>query len=255
MDPVTLELVTIALRTIVNPDIAQRLGEVAAKAIVDLDLRRVAKASVAGSGAIAQGDEAVAAGEGGIAIGGDVKDSTIVTVDGDISAGRDIVAGDKASVKVDDVKDSRIEVAGSDVVTLPQETDFEKIATSVMFVYNQLEMSYRQTREQAQSWFRSSLIAASVGFLLVGIGIVAVILGQLTEGVITSISSIVPNVIAALFFLQSKAANERVDAIQTKLSDAREIQTAVEIANSVESKKARDKLKANIVQKVLGFDK
>lgn len=88
---------------------------------------------------------------------------------------------------------------------------------------------------------------------MIGIGVVAVVFGQLTIGLITSLSSAIPNVVAALFFLQSKAANERVDAIQTKLTEAREVQTAVEIANSIETKRERDRLKAEIVRKVIGF--
>jgi hypothetical protein len=58
-------------------------------------------------------------------------------------------------------------------------------------------------------------------------------------------------VVAALFFLQSKAANERVDAIQTKLTEAREVQTAVEIANTISDRKSRDRLKTEIVRKTL----
>jgi hypothetical protein len=79
------------------------------------------------------------------------------------------------------------------------------------------------------------------------------VFGQLTTGLITSLSSAIPNVVAALFFLQSKAANERVDVIQTKLTEAREVQTAVQIADSIETKRERDRLKAEIARKVIGF--
>jgi len=146
-------------------------------------------------------------------------------------------------------------IAGRDLVihnvTIPYDTAFDRIAHSTTSVLHQLEGIYTQTREQAQVWFRFSLIAAGVGFILIGIGVVAVVFGQLTAGLITSLSSAIPNVVAALFFLQSKAANERVDAIQTKLTEAREVQTAVEIANTISDRKSRDRLKIEIVRKTL----
>jgi hypothetical protein len=80
------------------------------------------------------------------------------------------------------------------------------------------------------------------------------LLGQITVGVITALSSLIPNAAAALFFVQSKTANERVDAIQSRLTEAREVQTAVEIVETVEEPKARDKLKAEIVRKVLRLE-
>jgi uncharacterized protein YfcZ (UPF0381/DUF406 family) len=181
------------------------------------DIHRSAyQAVTSGSGAIAQGSGAVAAGIGGIVVGGDIG--------GQIVTGRDFYAYDAA---------------------------FERVAGTTAFVLSQLELSYRQTREQAQGWFRFSLIAAALGFLLVGVGVIAVIIGQMKVGVITAVSSVVPDVAAALFFFQSKAANERVDVIQRKLGDARKVHSAVEIVETITDAEERDKLKAEIVRKAL----
>jgi hypothetical protein len=81
--------------------------------------------------------------------------------------------------------------------------------------------------------------------------VVTVIFGQTTAGLISTISGIVPELVAGLFFVQSKQANERVDAIQGKLTAAREILTAVEIVNTIGDLQERDKLKADIVRKAL----
>jgi hypothetical protein len=134
------------------------------------------------------------------------------------------------------------------------DTAFERVMGSTAFVLNQLELSYEQTREQAQGWFRFSLIAAGVGSALIGIGIIVLIFGQTTAGLITTISGIVPNAAAALFFVQSKTANERVDDIQKRLSAAREIQTAVEIANTIIDAEERDRQKVRIVQQALQLE-
>lgn len=147
-----------------------------------------------------------------------------------------------------------VEELGREQDDAGQNRTYERVVGSTAFVLDQLELSYRQTREQAQGWFRFSLIAACVGFVLVGIGVITVIFGQTTAGVRTTISSVIPGAAVALFFAQSKAANERVDTIQAKLTEAREVQTAVEMANTISDPTAQDNLKAEIVRKVLRLE-
>jgi hypothetical protein len=197
------------------------------------DIHEAAGTAVfSGSGAIAQGAGAVAAGERGVAI----------ETAGGALIGGDVVVGEEDFV-------------GRDKIQVTYNTAFERVVGSTAFVTDQLELSYHQTREQAKGWFRFSLIAAVVGFVLIGAGVIAVMLGQMTAGLITTISSVIPNAAAALFFVQSKNANERVDVIQGRLTEAREIQTAVEIVNTIDDGKSRDRLKAEIVRKALRIER
>jgi hypothetical protein len=247
--PIDYELIAMIFRTVFNPAVEKLVKEVVSKSITPISY----EATLTGDGAIAQGDGAKAVGAGGVLISGNVNTGGGAYVSGNVDTsggdfvGRDQVSGNKIpgnnSLPGDEPleKDSRIDKT------------FQKISETARFVTKQLEASYAQAREQAYTWFRFSIIAAGVGFLLIVIGVIVLMLGRTTEGIITTVSSIVPNVIAALFFVQSKASNERVDAIQSKLSESREIHTAVEIANSIETKKERDKLKAEIVRKVIGL--
>jgi len=173
--------------------------------------------------------------------------------------GEVVTVAEKGDTKGDSVKGENMSVDNNVVIgatnkVLSYDKAYERVIGSTTFVLSQLEISYTQTREQSQSWFRFSLVAAIIGFILVAAGVLAVILGQVTAGVITAISSIIPNAAAALFFAQSRTANKRVDAIQTKLAEAREFLTAVEITNTIEETKARDKLKTEIVRKALRID-
>jgi hypothetical protein len=143
---------------------------------------------------------------------------------------------------------------GKATPAVPDDMAFKRVVGSTAFVLDQLELNNRQTREQAQGWFHFSLIAACVGFALFVIGVITVIFGQTTAGLITVISSVILEVVAALFFAQSKAANERVDTIQAKLTEAREVQTAVEIVNTISDPTAQDNLKAEIVRKTLRLE-
>ena len=199
------------------------------------DMHEVAeRAIIFGSGAVTQ-EGAIAAGEEGILIdtrGGAFIEGSVRVTEGDF------VGKDQYSINI-----------------LPYSIAYERVVGFTAFVLNQLELGHKQTREQSQGWFRFSLIAAGIGFTLIGIGVIVVMFGQVTAGFITAISSVIPHTAAALFFVQAKAANERVDAIQTRLADAREVQTAVEIVNTIDDLGARDKLKAEIVRKVLQLKK
>lgn len=124
---------------------------------------------------------------------------------------------------------------------------FQVVDDTTIFQLKELERSYQLTRHQAQGWYRSSLIAAGIGFVLFGTGVVLAMVGQVTTGLISMASGLIPEVVATLFFRQSKAADERVDSIQNRLAQELELQAAVSIANTIEDTQARDNLKVNIV--------
>jgi hypothetical protein len=173
------------------------------------------EAVLSGSGAIAQGSGAVATGQGGVVVGRDVH---------------------------------------GDVLLVGHEASYERVVASTNFVLEQLEMSYRQAREQADRWSKASLGAAIVGLLLVAATVVILLTGNTTTGVITAISSLVPTAVSGLFFAQVKSANTRVDLILEGLARAREIHSAVEVADTVTTRRERDKLIALIVRKALRIE-
>ena len=90
---------------------------------------------------------------------------------------------------------------------------FNRVANSVHSVHEELRQIYQQVRNQAHGWYRSSLIAAGVGFFLIIVAIVASIFGQMAGGAISGLAGLVSEAVAAIFFHQSNAANERVDRI------------------------------------------
>jgi GTP-binding protein EngB required for normal cell division len=128
---------------------------------------------------------------------------------------------------------------------------FEKIRSSTPSAINELTKNYEQARQQAKGWYHLSLVAATAGFILVGAGIITVVFGQVRVGVITSLSGIIPNAAATLFFRQSKKADERVDATNSSLAETYKIQVAIDITNSISDCESRDKLKAQITESIL----
>lgn len=140
-------------------------------------------------------------------------------------------------------------------VAVPYDAAFERVAGSTDFNLRQIELNYNQARDQAKDWSRFSLLAAVAGLVLIGVGVIALIFGQITAGLITTLSGVITTAVAKLFFDQSKAANRRVDDIQKRLTEAQRIQEAVKIASTIGDPQRRDKLKAEIVRKALWLNK
>ncbi|MCC6603780.1 MAG: hypothetical protein IT327_11250 [Anaerolineae bacterium] len=157
--------------------------------------------------------------------------------------------GETREILIED--ESGITVSGEQQIHITYSDAYKHVTDSTTFVLNQLQTSYHQTRTQAQGWYRFSLFASASGFLLIGVTVIAVILGNTTSSLIAAIASAVPNAAAALFFVQSKSANNRVDAILDNLTEARETRTAIEIADSILDPVEKDKLRIEIVRKVL----
>ncbi len=179
----------------------------------------------------------------------DVHNSTraaLLADTGIVADGEESLTTSKTGITIKSGTDRKKEV--------PYDKAFERVTNSTNFVLKQLEPNYEQVREQAQGWYRVSLVAAGIGFILVSVGVVTVIIGQNTAGVITALTGIIPEAAAALFFVQSQKANKRIDVILAKLTEARDIQIAIGIVNSIDDLKEQDKLKAEVVRRVLQLE-
>lgn len=176
-----------------------------------------------------------------------------IEIGGDVGAGAAV--GARAAVKARNI-------AGRDVVLVdsqeretrvPVDAAFERIRGASNWAQEQLQENYTQTRQQARYWFRFSLAAAVVGFVIIALGILAILLESTTVGVVSSISGLVLEAAAGLFFQQSTAANRRTDEIQQKLTEWREIDNAMRIIDAITDPTERDRLRAEIVRKVIGL--
>ena len=145
------------------------------------------------------------------------------------------------------------DVTGRDVVReVPTSAAFERIAAAATLTLGQLERDYEQARLQANNWSRISLIAAGIGFLMVLVGIVQLLLGNTTVGIVTLVSGIVPEIAAALFFNQVKNANARVDAYHKNLLEAEAVHRAIELCETIEDSQTKVRVKETIIKQVLG---
>jgi hypothetical protein len=139
------------------------------------------------------------------------------------------------------------------VAGVPKQAAYESIAAAANATRQQLTQIYDQSRQQAADWTRSSLGAAALGFLFVLGGLVALLLGNTTVGLVTTASSLIPDVAAALFFQQAREANKRVDENQERLLETEGIHRAIDLVMTLDEEDARDQLKGTIILKALGL--
>jgi hypothetical protein len=127
---------------------------------------------------------------------------------------------------------------------------YTRLANAADATRSQLTHLYEESYSQAKLWSRLSMGAALVGFLIVIIGVLAAFQGYIAVGLITTISSIIPEASAALFFLQAKDANKSVETIRLKLLDKEEIHRAIELVLTT-SDETQNRLKEVVITRIL----
>lgn len=144
---------------------------------------------------------------------------------------------------------------GAALAPVSYDAAFDSISAATSRVRSELELTHAQLREQGRGWYRLSLASATVGFGIIALAVVALLLGNATTGLVTTASSVVPNAIASLFFVQARRADRRLDAVRQELSKSREAYALLEIANTIpriiNDSRLRNEIVAEIIRKVL----
>jgi len=80
------------------------------------------------------------------------------------------------------------------------EQAFERIGAAVKLNLTQRENNIKQARKESNQFFKLMLIFSGIGFLVMLGGVALLLVGQTSAGIVTAISSIIPEVTATLFF-------------------------------------------------------
>src|SRR5712692_9093282 len=114
-------------------------------------------------------------------------------------------------------------LVGDRKVKVTYDAAFEGVARSVAAARDELERTRDQLRQQAHGWYRYSLIYGGVGFILIVAAVGALVFGLITTGIVATVASAIPDAAAALFFLQAKRADDRLDQFANSLGELREV--------------------------------
>lgn len=134
---------------------------------------------------------------------------------------------------------------------LSAEQAFERIGAAVRLNLEQLENNIKQARSESNQFFKLTLLFAGLGFLIIMLGVLLLIFGQATAGVVTSISSIIPEVTASLFFTKDRELRKTIHAYHQHMLESQQILTMIDVSETIGNNLERDKMKQEIIYKVL----
>jgi hypothetical protein len=158
-----------------------------------------------------------------------------------------IIEGDVVRTDVQIQKDSHLHIISG-------EQAFERIGAAVRLNLKELESNIQQARLESNQFFRLTLVFSGLGFIIVLVGVALLLIGQITGGVITSISSIVPEVTALLFFQKDKELRRTIQSYHQYMLESQQIHTMIDVAETIVNPVERDTMKQHIILKVLGID-
>jgi hypothetical protein len=166
-----------------------------------------------------------------------IGDGLIVTGDGNVSIHGDLVRSD-----VPLQKDSHV-ISG--------EQAFERIGAAVRLNLKQLEGNIEQARLESNQFFRLTLIFAVLGFIVVIAGVALLLLSQVTGGVVTTVSSVIPETTALLFFNKDRELRKTIESYHQFMLESQHVHTMIDVAETISNPVERDRMKQEIILKVL----
>lgn len=179
----------------------------------------------------------------------DVKQASGIAI-GDnaiVSGDRNIVVSDGQVVG----RDINIQQAHSVIST---EQAFERIGAAVRLNLQQLERNIEQARVESSQFFTLTLIFASIGFVVVLVGVILLFLQQTTAGIVTTVSSLIPEVTAVLFFNKDKELRKTIEAYHNHMLESQRLLTMIDVAETIRDHSECDRMKQQIIAKVLKIE-
>lgn len=128
---------------------------------------------------------------------------------------------------------------------------FDRIEKQARFNLEQIEKILNQTREQSKYFFKLTMISAAVGFVIILIGILLIFLKVIQIGVVSSISGIIPEALALIFFKKDKELRKIIKYNNEKLHELQRIQILLDYALTEKDEKTRRELKKEIIKQAI----
>jgi hypothetical protein len=160
-------------------------------------------------------------------------DSNVVLQNGHVVA-RDISINEQQETKV-----------------ISENQAFERIGAAVRLNLDQLEKNIAQARSESNQFFRLTLVFSALGFIMVLSGVGLLLAGQVSAGIVASIASTVPEVTAALLFNKDRELRATIEGYHGYTLDSQRTLTMIDVAETVRDLKERDRIKQEIIFKVL----
>lgn len=137
---------------------------------------------------------------------------------------------------------------------LSQDQAFERIGAAVKSNLGQLDQNIDKARTESSQFFKLTLVFASLGFSIVLGGVGLLLAKQVAAGIVSTISAVIPEVTAVLFFKKDKELRVTIERYHQHVLDSQKLLTMIDVAETVKDETGRDALKREIIWKALGIE-
>ncbi|MCP5107489.1 MAG: toll/interleukin-1 receptor domain-containing protein [bacterium] len=131
---------------------------------------------------------------------------------------------------------------------------FDRIDAAVRQNLEQLRENFEQARLESRQFFRLTLLFASIGFFVVIAAVGFLLAGQAAAGIVASISSLIPEATAALFFRKDAELRKTIESYHQHILQSQQVLTMIDVGQTIEDPVERDRMKEQIIFKVLDID-
>ena len=131
---------------------------------------------------------------------------------------------------------------------------FERINAAVRQNLEQLKENFQQARTESRQFFRLTLVFASIGFLVVIAAVGLLLADQTVAGIVASVASLIPEATAALFFHKDAELRKTIETYHQHILRSQQVLTMIDVSQTIENPVERDRMKEQIIFKVLDID-
>jgi len=141
-----------------------------------------------------------------------------------------------------------------DLPTVSGDQAFERIGAAVRLNLSQLESNIKQARTESNQFFKLTLLFSGLGFLVILGGVIFLLLGQTTAGIVTTVASLIPEVTAGLFYSKDRELRKTVQAYHQHMLESQKLLTMIDVSETIIDQVERDRMKQEIIFKVLAIN-
>ena len=134
------------------------------------------------------------------------------------------------------------------------EQAFERIGAAFRLNLQQLEKNIEKAREESNQFFRLTLLFSCLGFFVILSAVGLILADQVNAGVVTAVSSIIPESMALLFFKKDRELRYTIEAYHNHMLDSQKSLTLIDVAETIASQPERDRIKREIILSSLGVE-
>lgn len=147
-----------------------------------------------------------------------------------------------------EIREDKIIINDSNTTqVIPVDQAYDRVRELATFNLKQLMESIEKSRKESEHFFKLTYRFSIAGFLLIALGVVFFLAGQVNGGVVSTVGGLLPGIIAALFFKKDKELRESTEKYNKYLIHSHNLLTLIDVADTIQDITEKDKVKREVI--------